>query len=111
MPDTSGQWDSPFQRDCHHLRLGGSRGRRVDSYTVKIVGIDYNGGQGSKDFVLQITDERLKEKTGGIVQGMSGSPIIQDGKFVGALTHVFVNDPLKGYGIFIEGMLEYRQIP
>ncbi|MED9933028.1 MAG: SpoIVB peptidase S55 domain-containing protein [Catenibacillus sp.] len=42
---------------------------------------------------------------------MSGSPIIQDGKFVGALTHVFVNDPLKGYGIFIEGMLEYRQIP
>lgn len=83
----------------------------VDSYTVKIVGIDYNGGQGSKDFVLQITDERLKEKTGGIVQGMSGSPIIQDGKFVGALTHVFVNDPLKGYGIFIEGMLEYRQIP
>ncbi|HCS72679.1 MAG TPA: SpoIVB peptidase, partial [Clostridiales bacterium] len=56
--------------------------------------------------VLEITDPILLEKTGGIVQGMSGSPIIQDGKIAGAITHVFVNDPTKGYGIFIEWMLE-----
>ena len=52
-----------------------------------------------------MTDERLLDVTGGIVQGMSGSPILQDGKLVGAVTHVFVNDPTKGYGIFIENML------
>ena len=51
-------------------------------------------------------DPVLLERTGGIVQGMSGSPIIQDGKIVGAITHVFVNDPKKGYGIFIEWMME-----
>lgn len=56
--------------------------------------------------VIAITDERLLEKTGGIVQGMSGSPIIQNDKLVGAVTHVFVNDPKRGYGIFIENMLE-----
>ena len=54
---------------------------------------------------LVVTDERLLEITGGIVQGMSGSPIIQDGKLVGAVTHVLVNDPTRGYGIFIENML------
>ena len=56
--------------------------------------------------VIKVTDPELLEKTGGIVQGMSGSPIIQDGKFIGAVTHVFVNDPTKGYGIFIEEMIE-----
>ena len=55
---------------------------------------------------VKITDERLLEITGGIVQGMSGSPIIQDGKLIGAVTHVLVNDPTTGYGIFIENMLE-----
>ena len=55
--------------------------------------------------IIKITDERLKDKTGGIVQGMSGSPILQNGKIIGAVTHVFVNDPTKGYGIFIEDML------
>ena len=54
---------------------------------------------------MKITDKTLVEKTGGIVQGMSGSPILQNGKIVGAVTHVFVNDPTKGYGIFIENML------
>ena len=54
--------------------------------------------------VIEVTDERLLDKAGGIVQGMSGSPIIQDGKLVGAVTHVFVNDPTKGYGIFAENM-------
>ena len=52
-----------------------------------------------------MTDPELIEKTGGIIQGMSGSPILQDGKLIGAVTHVFVNDPTKGYGIFIENML------
>ena len=55
--------------------------------------------------ILKITDNELIEKTGGIVQGMSGSPIVQDGKIVGAVTHGFVNDPTRGYGIFIENML------
>ena len=56
--------------------------------------------------IIVIKDERLLNATGGIVQGMSGSPIIQDNKLVGAVTHVFVNDPTKGYGIFIENMIK-----
>ena len=56
--------------------------------------------------IIKVTDKALLEKTGGIVQGMSGSPIIQDGKLVGAVTHVFLNDPTRGYGVFIENMLE-----
>ena len=56
-------------------------------------------------FSIEITDPALLEKTGGIVQGMSGSPIVQNGKLIGAVTHVLVNDPKRGYGIFIENML------
>ena len=56
--------------------------------------------------MLQVTDPELLQTTGGIVQGMSGSPICQNGKIVGAVTHVLVNDPTRGYGIFIENMLE-----
>jgi stage IV sporulation protein B len=56
--------------------------------------------------LLKVTDEALLAATGGIVQGMSGSPIIQDGKLIGAVTHVLVNDPTTGYGIFIENMLD-----
>ena len=59
-----------------------------------------------RNFLIRVTDPALLEATGGIVQGMSGSPIIQDGKLVGAVTHVLVNDPTRGYGIFIENMLE-----
>ena len=59
-----------------------------------------------KSMVIRVTDKNLIEKTGGIVQGMSGSPIVQDGKLVGAVTHVFVNDPTKGYGIYAEWMLQ-----
>ena len=54
---------------------------------------------------ITVTDPSLLEKTGGIVQGMSGSPLIQDGKLIGAVTHVLINDPAKGYGIYIENML------
>ena len=56
--------------------------------------------------VIEVVDKELLEKTGGIVQGMSGSPIVQGGKLVGAVTHVFLNDPTKGYGVFIENMIE-----
>ena len=54
--------------------------------------------------VIRVTDQALLDTTGGIVQGMSGSPIIQNGRLVGAVTHVFINDPTKGYGIFAENM-------
>ena len=64
------------------------------------------GKESSKGMVIHVTDPDLLSKTGGIVQGMSGSPILQNGKLVGAVTHVFVNDPTRGYGIFIENMLE-----
>ena len=60
-----------------------------------------------KAMKICIIDEELLKQTNGIVQGMSGSPIIQNGKLIGAVTHVFVNDPQKGYGIFIEHMLEH----
>ena len=73
----------------------------ICEYKIKI-SIEENN---SKNFNIKITDKKLIEKTGGIVQGMSGSPIIQDGKLVGAVTHVLVNDPTQGYGIFIENML------
>ena len=59
-----------------------------------------------RNFLIKVTDPELLAITGGIVQGMSGSPIIQDGKLVGAVTHVLVNDPTRGYGIFIENMLD-----
>ena len=59
-----------------------------------------------KEIVIQVTDPELLEKTGGIVQGMSGSPILQDGKLIGAVTHVLVQDSTKGYGIFIEDMMQ-----
>ncbi len=76
-------------------------------YSVEIEEIRLNGKDINKGMVLRVTDPELLELTGGIVQGMSGSPIIQNGCIVGAVTHVFVNDPTKGYGIFIENMLEH----
>lgn len=74
------------------------------SYTVRLSAIDRDA-QGPKCFTVTVTDPRLLEQTGGIVQGMSGSPILQNGKLVGAVTHVLVNDPTTGYGIFLENML------
>lgn len=73
-------------------------------YKVKISNIDYSNSS-IKNFKVKITDPQLIKTAGGIVQGMSGSPIIQDGKIVGAVTHVLINDPTSGYGIFIENML------
>ena len=63
-------------------------------------------GYGNINLEITVTDSKLLKQTGGILQGMSGSPIIQDGKLIGAVTHVLVNDPTRGYGIFIENMLE-----
>ena len=63
-------------------------------------------GDHTRNLLLQVNDKRLLEQTGGIVQGMSGSPILQDGKLVGAVTHVLLNDPTRGYGIFVENMLD-----
>ena len=77
----------------------------VQRYGIEIIHIYTNSVKTTKNMVISITDEALLEKTGGIVQGMSGSPIIQDGKIIGAVTHVMINDPTKGYGIFIENML------
>ena len=73
-------------------------------YNAEILHISHNSDN-NKGMVIKITDERLLSVTGGIVQGMSGSPLIQNGKLIGAVTHVFVNDPTRGYGIFIENML------
>lgn len=81
-------------------------GLTPEYYNISIVKVNRSSGNTTKNMIVKITDERLLEKTGGIVQGMSGSPIIQDNKLVGAVTHVFVNDPTRGYGIFIENMLE-----
>ena len=66
-----------------------------------------NASDVNKGMILRVTDPELLALTGGIVQGMSGSPIIQNGKLIGAVTHVFVNDPTKGYGIFVEEMLSH----
>lgn len=81
-------------------------GDRVQEYSVEIQKIYPQTRSDGRSFLLRITDPALLETTGGIVQGMSGSPIIQDGKLVGAVTHVLVNDPTRGYGIFIENMLD-----
>ena len=78
----------------------------VKDYAIEIQRVDHASLQKNKGMTIKVVDEELLELTGGIVQGMSGSPIIQDGKLVGAVTHVLVNDPTKGYGIFIENMLE-----
>ena len=75
-------------------------------YNAQITRISYRENKKGKNMVVKITDKRLLDKTGGIVQGMSGSPIIQNGKLVGALTHVIVDSPEKGYAIFAEDMLE-----
>ena len=75
-------------------------------YDIEITKMHFDAQIENKGLEIKVTDQALLELTGGIVQGMSGSPIIQDGKMVGAVTHVLVNDPTRGYGIFIENMLE-----
>ncbi len=80
-------------------------GNVPQEYKIQITKVFKENTSDGKNMMIRITDERLLSKTGGIVQGMSGSPILQNGKIIGAVTHVLVNDPTKGYGIFIENML------
>lgn len=80
-------------------------GNSPEEYDISIIKVDA-ANKDYRNFVIRIDDGELLEKTGGIVQGMSGSPIVQDGKLIGAVTHVFINDPTRGYGIAIENMLE-----
>ena len=83
-----------------------TEGDTPQAYCVEIERVRYTAGQENRNLVIRVTDPALLETTGGIVQGMSGSPILQNGKLVGAVTHVLVNDPTRGYGIFIENMLD-----
>ena len=97
-----------FRQDVQKGRawIRSSVSGEVKDYEIEIQKVDYSGLQKNKSMVIKVTDPELLSLTGGIVQGMSGSPIIQDGKLVGAVTHVLVNDPMRGYGIFIENMLD-----
>ena len=74
-------------------------------YKAELTAIHNDKYFGNRSLEIRVTDERLLNLTGGIVQGMSGTPILQDGKMIGVITHVFVDDPTKGYGIFVEEML------
>ena len=79
---------------------------KIDKYEIEIKKIYKDNNYDNKSMRIKITDQRLIDKTGGIIQGMSGSPIIQNGKFVGAVTHVIVNDPLEGYAVFGDIMIK-----
>ncbi len=85
------------------------QGVHPDWYTVNITKVNYNDAAITRNMIIEITDQRLLDETGGIVQGMSGSPLLQNGKLIGAVTHVLVDDPTKGYAIFAENMLETAQ--
>jgi stage IV sporulation protein B len=78
----------------------------VEEYEIEIQRVNFFSMEANKGLVIKVVDEELLDITGGIVQGMSGSPILQNGKIVGAVTHVLVNDPTRGYGIFIEDMMK-----
>ena len=80
-------------------------GTNPEYFDIDIQSINYSESSPSKNMIIKITDDSLLRKTGGIIQGMSGSPIIQNGMLVGAITHVFVNDPQKGYAIIAENMI------
>lgn len=86
------------------------KGEQVEKFSVEILKLNLKAVQDGKGMIIKITDPRLLEQTGGIIQGMSGSPIIQEGKLVGAVTHVFVNDPTRGYAVPVEWMLWEAEI-
>ena len=98
-----------FRQDVHKGQafIRSDVSGEVRDYEIEIQKVDHASLQKNKGMVIRVVDEELLKLTGGIVQGMSGSPIIQDGKLIGAVTHVFIQDSTKGYGIFIENMLEH----
>lgn len=107
------KWGRPIQIGSHSMVREGEasilaciKNNEVKEYKIEIQKISKMDLNSTKNMVICITDKELLETTGGIVQGMSGSPIIQDGKLIGAVTHVFINDPTRGYGVFIESMLD-----
>ncbi len=89
----------------HAYIISNINGIECEKYDIRIVKV-FEGKDNQRDMLIEVTDPDLLKVTGGIVQGMSGSPIIQNGKIIGAVTHVLVNDPTRGYGIFMEDMLE-----
>lgn len=108
-----GNWGRLMQIGSHStVRVGRAtilaciRDTIVEEYDIEIQRIAKTDLSSTKNMVIRITDQRLLDTTGGIVQGMSGSPILQDGRLIGAVTHVFINDPMRGYGVFIESMLD-----
>lgn len=110
---SGGYYDTPFQVALvGEVKPGPAEiltvlsGERIERYAVRIQKVFSQTEPNDKGMVIRVTDPELLRKTGGIIQGMSGSPIIQDGKLVGAVTHVFVNDPTQGYGVFAEWMLK-----
>ena len=112
--------DSDFLKNKKEMPIGGRftakpgaakilttiDGTTIESFDIEIIKTNYQSASNSKSMVIRVTDQDLINRTGGIVQGMSGSPIIQDGKIVGAVTHVFVNDPKKGFGLYLDWMLD-----
>lgn len=105
----NGEWMPVAKREEAHLGkayLLSSVSGMSEYYEIEITGIDLSQSGGSKGIEIVITDGRLLSLTSGIVQGMSGTPIIQDGKLLGAVTHVFLKDSTKGYGAFVESMME-----
>lgn len=112
-PLTDGKYNKPMPiAKSHEVKEGPAKiltvieGEKVEEFEIEIVSSVPQSHPAKKGMIIQITDPELLKKTGGIVQGMSGSPIIQDGKIIGAVTHVFVNDPTSGYGVHIEWMLQ-----
>lgn len=81
-------------------------GNKIEKYTIEIERVYHQNRPATRGLIIKIVDPKLLQKTGGIIQGMSGSPIVQNGRLVGAVTHVFVNDPKKGYGVLAEWMIQ-----
>lgn len=108
MPDGAGKALPIALRDdvkTGECQIISTVGDTKEIYSARIVKKNRNDSM-QKNFIIEVTDERLLDATGGIVRGMSGSPVIQDGRLVGAVTHVMINEPRRGYGIYIENMLK-----
>lgn len=104
QPVVMGTQEQVHEGDAYILTT--INGDKVEKFDIKITKVNRQKEPDSKGMEIEVTDEKLLSYSGGIVQGMSGSPIIQDNRIVGAITHVFVNNPTKGYGIFVEWMVD-----